>query len=532
MEKLRWLIQNTPKTVLLRVFLSFLFFFSAEIGILVVPLIYAKILNEVEISRYFSLSQFALWGSLILLFVFIKNLSVFRNALQKFVIYKTLVENTAKHVIKQDISAISTNGTQYYIDAVLNKTSDISSLLDIESMTGIVNLFRLIVLTTLFFLLDWIIGIVSVGVIISSLLIYKYGNDYYLKNNAYFVEKSRKYLSDVEDTLNGKEEIENFRAFEYEKTRNKEITKILKEIHVKFLAKDFIHFFIELDYIRIFFELFVLTFALFRAYEGFYQIGTAIVLISYSAMFTTPIAYLNSILSNIKNSITSMDIVASLFRSSEKKTLNMPNEKIKTVEFKNVTYTNRKKEIIKDLNFSLLENEKLAIIGPSGKGKSTIVSLLLKDFKCEKGEILINSKNVKNIPTDWIYSHVGVLSQNSCLFPISVKENIKIGNSSIEDEKIIEILKLMKLEDIDVNRIVEGNGKNFSGGEISRLLLARVIASEKEFLILDEPLNGVDSLTKQQIIENLKEMLKLKTVIVISHDIELATALATKKIFV
>ncbi|MGC8691121.1 MAG: ATP-binding cassette domain-containing protein [Caldisericum sp.] len=530
MGNIKVLIKILPKTVLLRIFLTFLIFFSVETGILVVPLIYADILDKTEMLKYFPLHQFVLWGSLILFFVFIRSISIFRNNLQKFTVYNLLVESIARQVIKQDISSISAKGSQYYVDAIFNKTSDVSSLIDIENMTGIVNLFRLIVITVLFFLMDWIIGLASIAVIIPSLLIYKYGNDYFLRNNADFVEKNRRYLSDIEDTLTGKEEIENFRSFDHEENRNKDITEHLRKIHVKFLSRDFIHFFIELDYIRISFELFVFAFALFRSYEGYYPIGIAIVLISYSTMFTTPIAYLNSILSNIRNSITSIDIISNLFKSSKKKEITMPDEKVETVEFKNVTYADEKRTIIKNVNFTLLKNEKIAIIGPSGKGKSTIVSLILKDFKCEEGKILINNVNIENIPNEWLYSKIAVLSQNSSLFPASVKENIRIGNRFISDEKIREVLKMMELESIDMNCIVEENGKNFSGGEISRLLLARTIVADKEFFILDEPLNGVDISTKQKIIESLKVMLKFKTVIIISHDIELAMALATKKI--
>jgi ABC-type multidrug transport system fused ATPase/permease subunit len=532
MRDIKWLLKTLPKTLIMKIFLTFLLFFLAELGMLVLPLIYANILDKVEYSKIFPMTRFALWGGLILLLVFIKNFSIFRNSLQKFVIHKTLVENTASQVIKIPFSEVSKNGSQYYVDAILNRTSNVSSLLDIESMTGIVNLFRLVILTILFFLMDWIIGLASVAVIISSIFIYRYGNEYYLKNNRNFVEKKRKYLSEVEDILTGKEEVENFRAFEYEEKRNRKITEALRKILAKFLARDFIHFFIELDYIRISFELFVLAFAFFRAYEGYHSIGITIVLISYSRMFTTPIAYLNSILSNLRDSLTSLEIISNLSKTKEEVDVKMRDEGIEKIEFRGVAYESGGREILKDLTFEIYKGEKLAIIGPSGKGKSTVISLLLRDREYEKGDILINGVNLERVSREWLYSKIGALSQNSYLFPISVKENIRMGNAFLSEERIKSVLKMVRLWPIEMDRMIEDNGKNLSGGERTRLLLARLLVTDKDFLILDEPLEGVDTPTKREIIEGLKVMLKPKTAIVISHDIELLNALATKKVFI
>ena len=107
-----------------------------------------------------------------------------------------------------------------------------------------------------------------------------------------------------------------------------------------------------------------------------------------------------------------------------------------------------------------------------------------------------------------------------------------MGNASLSEERIKSVLKMVKLWPIEMDHIIEDNGKNLSGGEKSRLLLARLLATDKDFLILDEPLEGVDIPTKKEIIKELKVILKPKTAIVISHDIELLNALTTKKIFI
>ncbi|MDP9749540.1 hypothetical protein [Thermoanaerobacter pentosaceus] len=133
-----------------------------------------------------------------------------------------------------------------------------------------------------------------------------------MKHNKELKKKEMEYLSNVEDTINNKEEIHVLNAFSCELKRNNIFTEELRKMASKIFARDFIHFFIELDFVRIFYELLVFTWGLYQVYIGSYPIGTGIVLIGYSTMITGPIVYLNSILLNIKNNLNAVDILKEL----------------------------------------------------------------------------------------------------------------------------------------------------------------------------------------------------------------------------
>ncbi|AZR72388.1 ABC transporter [Anoxybacter fermentans] len=535
MKRIKWLFHILPKTIIIDFIITFFFFFASDIGILLMPLFYAKILDKVQKLHNFPFVYYLTWGGLILVLVTVRTYMTYRNSKQKVKIHKILAVTTGKLIFNVPLQEVVAKGSQYYTDAILNRTGEVSSLFDIQNMTGIINLARLIVLTILITYIDKISGVSSFIVVIVSILIYKYGNNYYLKNNAKFIEKKRQYLSDVEDTIFGKEEIENFGTFDYEEKRHNALTEELRKMHTKILARDFIHFFIELDAVRIAYELFIFVWVLNRVYTGLYSLGIGIVLISYSRMLTTPIVYLNSILTNFRNNLTALDIVHNLDKN---KTL--PNstpipvlgKKIEKICFRNVSYRVNEKVILSNLSFELRKGEKLAIVGPSGKGKSTIISLLLKDCVPTSGKILVNDVDIKYIDKDWLYTHIGLLSQNGYLFPTTVEENIRMGNTSVTTAEENEILKEVELSSIELNYKVREGGQNLSGGEKSRLLLARLIAQNKDFVILDEPLEGVDVKTRSKIIENLKTYLASRTAIIITHHTEIANALATRKILI
>jgi len=134
------------------------------------------------------------------------------------------------------------------------------------------------------------------------------------------------------------------------------------------------------------------------------------------------------------------------------------------------------------------------------------------------------------ISKEWLYKQIAVISQNSTLFPVTMEENIKLGEDFYKDRKELEeILEKVKLP-FGLNYTIEENASNISQGEKERILLARLVAHNKKFVILDETLEGVDAKTKNEIISFLKEYLKDKTVLLITHRVEVAHSLCGREI--
>lgn len=200
-----------------------------------------------------------------------------------------------------------------------------------------------------------------------------------------------------------------------------------------------------------------------------------------------------------------------------------------SIEFKNVwfKYDRSNKWILKDLNFKVKHDEDIAIVGKNGAGKTTMIKLLLRIYDPQKGAILINGVNIKELDLSEYYKMVGILSQSFNKLGITVSDNINIGN--VENRNKKDIISAAKKADIHsyiselphgydtfISREV-GSGIQLSGGQWQKLAIARAFFRDAKLLILDEPTSAVDSIAEEMIFENLRENAEHKTTFIVSH---------------
>lgn len=201
-----------------------------------------------------------------------------------------------------------------------------------------------------------------------------------------------------------------------------------------------------------------------------------------------------------------------------------PSINIKNLNF---TYPESKKAIIKELNLEISNGQILAITGPTGSGKTTLISLLLRIWDAPTQNIFMNEHSIDSIELDYYRSQFSYVSQDTFLFSASIKENIAFGKPDASMEEIIRVSKLSELHsDLDqfdqgYDTLIGERGVTLSGGQKQRLALARALLMERPFLILDDPLSAVDPETEEKIIEKLKAYLREKNYvcIMISHKI-------------
>jgi ATP-binding cassette subfamily B protein len=197
------------------------------------------------------------------------------------------------------------------------------------------------------------------------------------------------------------------------------------------------------------------------------------------------------------------------------------------IELKNVSfrYDENHPYILKDVNLKIPRGSVTAIMGYTGIGKTTFVNLIPRLYDVTDGELLIDNKNVKNIPLDVLRREIGFVQQESFMFSDSVVNNISYGLRDIHKERVAEVSRIAHF-DKDVEEfplkfetMVGERGITLSGGQKQRASLARALTIDPKILILDDSFSAVDTHTEEEILNSLKDFMKDRTSIIISHRI-------------
>ncbi|WP_026884004.1 ABC transporter ATP-binding protein [Clostridium akagii] len=260
---------------------------------------------------------------------------------------------------------------------------------------------------------------------------------------------------------------------------------------------------------------------------GNITVGTMVAFTSYVTMFWKPIIdisnFYNTLITNFaagERIFEILDIEPMITTLSEDK---MP--KIKgTVEFKNVVFSYEAGEpILNNINFKINTGETIALVGPTGAGKTTIVNLISRFYDCDSGKILIDGKDIKNVELESLRSQMGIMLQDTFLFSNSIKDNIRYGKLDATDEEVIAAAKavnahgfIMKLKngyDTEVNE----RGSRLSVGERQLISFARALLANPRILILDEATSNIDTHTEKLVQAGISKLLHGRTSFVIAH---------------
>lgn len=193
------------------------------------------------------------------------------------------------------------------------------------------------------------------------------------------------------------------------------------------------------------------------------------------------------------------------------------------IEFRDVSFDYGQLKILNNLSFSIARGTSVAIVGLSGGGKSTLIKLIVGLLKKDKGELLLDGKDIDEIHLDSYYDHISYLSQDTPIFDATIRDNIVFDEHTLSDEELYEILeKVHLIEKVRhlpdrLDTLVGEKGVKLSGGERQRLAFARIIAQKRNILILDEPVSALDNITEQSLMETILQEFKDKTIIIVAH---------------
>ncbi|CEQ09310.1 ABC transporter multidrug-family ATP-binding/permease [[Clostridium] sordellii] len=313
-----------------------------------------------------------------------------------------------------------------------------------------------------------------------------------------------------------KEELDKF-------NESNNIFKHAREGAYKVMAEYFSGMFLFIDLLN----LVVLIVAGYFAYMNYINLGDFTAYLLYVNMFIQPIRKLINFTEQYQNGMTGFERFREIINEETEKEAKDPIQlrNVKgNIDIENVSFTYEDdNEVFKNLSLSIEAGKTVALVGPSGGGKTTLCNLIPRFFDFEEGDIKIDGISVKDVSLTSLRKNIGVVAQDVFLFTGTIKDNIIIGKSDATDEEIIQACKKSRIHDF-IMTLPEGyetyvgeRGVKLSGGQKQRISIARIFLKNPPIMILDEATSALDNVTEHEIQKSLEELGKNRTNLVVAH---------------
>lgn len=274
-------------------------------------------------------------------------------------------------------------------------------------------------------------------------------------------------------------------------------------------------------------------------YYGKINIGDFLAYLLYIKIFTQPIKRLIAFVEQYQNGMSGFKRFMELIEVDREKDREGAQELGRVegeIRFENVSFSHENKKVLDGINLNIEKGKMLALVGPSGGGKTTLCNLIPRFYNVDSGDIKIDGKSIYDVKVDSLRRNIGIVQQDVFLFTGTIKENILIGKTDATDEEVVEAAKKANIHDLimqmpdgyDTN--VGERGTKLSGGQKQRIAIARIFLKNPPILILDEATSALDNITERLIQKSLEDLCKGRTTIVVAH--RLSTIQAADEIIV
>lgn len=499
---------------------------------LVGPYLVGKGINEIhfhmEKANYIQLGKI----SILLLFSYITGAVL------------TLIQNIKMNIISQDIvNSMRKDGIEKihkfplkYFDGISQGNIITIMINDIDNISGSLSQIGTRVVVNIL-TISTALGImlyISPSLTLIQIFLVTFAGYFLKKISKKSREKRRvqqKYLGQlngyVDEILTGEAEVKSFSYEERAISKFRELNFNYKDNAIKSLFLAGFNF-PTLNFIgNLGYSLIILIGAIFML-NGKITLGGLSSFVIYSKLFNRPIASISEAYSIVQTVIVSAERFFNFIdqpEDIEKGTLDIDLNSLEgKIEFKDVNFSyNEDTPVLKDLSFKAEHGEIVAIVGPTGGGKTTIVNLLMRFYGITSGKILLDDKDIELYKKKDIRKLFGMVLQDSWLFTGTIRENISYGNSEIDFDKVVESAKLACAHDFIIklpqgyDTVVSEDNMVLSQGQKQLITIARIIASDPKFLILDEATSGVDTRTEIRLQKAISNLVKGRTSFIIAH---------------
>ena len=506
------------------------------------PLLFGKAIDEITFALENSISLFetkfvfylSFAGILIFLVLVFEFCFEFLNSLFVEKVTKEIKDDIFSKLNKVPISYIDSNYHGDLVSRVINDSDNINVALISGFRQFYQGVIQIIVTFVVMFVLNWILGLVVVvltpfGFMITYLLAHK--TNKYFKGQAKIVgEMGAISLEDINN-------IDLIKSFNYEenayeafKTQNEALYKVGQKAQFSgSLTNPITRLVNNSTYAIVGMVAAILCALSFKDNNiilgASCTVGTILTFIQFSNQFAKPFNEISSCVPEIQTGFSSLKRINNVLNESNdvndgKEKI---NEVIKKIEFNHVDFGyNKEKLVIKDFNIEVKEGQKIAIVGPTGCGKTTIINLLLRFYDPSQGSISFDNLNTKDILKESLRSSFGMVLQDTWIFSGTVRENIIYGKKDASEEEIIEATKKANCYDF-IMRLPNGfdtyidDYSGLSVGQKQLISIARVMLVNPKIMILDEATSNIDTRTEMKISAAFNILMEGKTSFVIAH---------------
>lgn len=270
----------------------------------------------------------------------------------------------------------------------------------------------------------------------------------------------------------------------------------------------------------------IAAFGGYFAVNGLISVGVISAFIVYAKQFSRPINEIAQIYGQLQTAIAGAERVFSVLDevSEEKEGDVLAEEKTATVTFKNVNFSYEAGyPVLRDFTLTVPSGKKVALVGATGSGKTTVVNLLMRFYDIDSGNIFINNQDISEVSRESLRKNVAIVLQDTILFSDTVRNNLKYGNENATEEQLDNAAEMSRCKEMikmlpqGYDTILTGSGQNISQGQRQLLAIARAFVANPKILILDEATSNVDTRTEKAIQDAMQLVMKNRTSIIIAH---------------
>ena len=434
-----------------------------------------------------------------------------------------------KSIQRQSLGFFDRINTGQLMSRATTDTERIGRFLGFEFRMLVQTFLLLIGVVTSMIMIDWELTVVSFLTV--SLILVNFS--IFGKKIRPVISKSREYFADITSTLweniSGIRVVRAFAMEDYERRKFQKPNNAYYEMMIK--ATSLRAIFLPLTgLIGGFVMVIVYWLGGMRVIEGRIGIDTLYVFSSYVSMLMRPMGMMGMIWTGYQRMAAAGERVFQIIET-EPEVKDKPNaielKNIKGhIKFENVYFGYEKdKPILKNINLEIKPGETVALLGPTGSGKSTIIRLLMRFYDVTSGRILVDGHDIRDVKLKSLRRHIGIVSQEIFLFNRTVKENISFGKPDASMDDVIRAAKIAQAHEFITNfpngyeTIIGERGLNLSGGQRQRIAIARALLLDPKILILDDSTSSVDVDTEYEIQKALNALLKNRTTLVITQRI-------------